>query len=506
MMTAQRDIAVALSGILLAILLGALDATIVTPALPVMAVEFKGLDHLSWVVVAYLLTSTAMTLVYGKLSDIYGRGRMILIAIVLFVAASVLCASARTLVELVAARALQGIGGGGLIVMAQAMIADFIPPRERGRFQVYVASVWAVASIAGPSVGGWFVDHLSWRWVFWINVPLGLIAFALCRRAAARLRVEHVETPIDYAGAVLLSAAVTGFLLVMTWGGITYPWTSGVIAGTLAASVAVLAAFVAVERRAAEPLLPPRIYGHAVVIVSNLVGLIVAMLAFAAIVLFPVYFELVMGFDAGNAGVLLIPFQAGITVASFSAGQIMRKTGRYKWMPPVSLCGAVAGCLLLATIDAATPPLVTMLYSTLMGLGIGATFPVLLIATQNAAEPRDLGVATSTIAFSRQLGASFGAAIFWSIILGVMAGDLHGSGMDAARRALFSGGRAAIDVLPAAERTAIVGALVHGFHVAFACAAAVSLAGLLLSLLLKEEPLSATPRMIVPNVQGRVRR
>jgi EmrB/QacA subfamily drug resistance transporter len=498
----RHDIAGPLAGILLAILLGALDSTIVTPALPVMAVEFKGLEHLSWVVVAYLLTSTALTPIYGKVSDIYGRGRLIQIAIVVFVGSSVLCAAAQTLTQLVAARALQGAGGGGLIVMAQAMIADFISPRERGRFQAYVASVWAVASVAGPPVGGWFVDHLSWRWVFWLNVPLGFVAFLLCRHAAKRLHVEHRRAPIDYVGAALLMIAVTGLLFVSTWGGITYPWTSPVVLGTLAGALIVLASFIALEFRVAEPLLPPRVYANRVIVVANVLGFVTQMLAFGGIVLFPVFFELVMGFDAGNAGVLLIPFQVGITIASFSAGVVMRRTGRYKLLPPVALCVGVVGCLLLATISAATPPLVTMLYTVLMGMGIGASYPVVIVAAQNAAEARDLGVATSTITFSRQLGGSFGAAVFWSIVLGVMSGEVHGSGMEAARAALFSGGRAGLTHLPAGPEAAIIGALVGGFHVAFLVAAAIALLGIGLGLLLKEEPLKTSAHGAVRPAQS----
>ncbi|HXF34419.1 MAG TPA: MDR family MFS transporter [Candidatus Acidoferrales bacterium] len=493
-MTSQRDIAGALFGILLALLLGALDSTIVVPALPVMAVDFHGLDHLSWVVVAYLLTSTALTPIYGKLSDIYGRGRLIQVAIAAFTLASILCASAQTLPQMIVARALQGAGGGGLFVMAQAMIADFIPARERGRFQVYTATVWAVAAIAGPPIGGWFVDHLSWRWVFWINLPLGLIALAFCRRAAARLRVEHHPTSIDYIGALLLTLAVTGLLLVSTWGGITYPWLSPVVLGTLAVSVAIFAAFIAWELHVAEPLLPPRIYGNGVIGVTSALGFLTSVLMVGSIVLFPVFFELVMGFDAGNAGILLIPLQVGVTAASFAAGQIMRRTGRYKMLPPLSLAFGVAGALLLATMDATTSPVLTIFYSVLLGIGIGASFPVVVIVAQNAAEPRDLGVATSTVTFSRQLGGSFGAAVFWSIILGVMSGDLHGSGMDAARKALFSGGRAGLERLPANERDAIIGALVHGFHAAFVVAGGVALLAIAFSFLLKEEPLGTTSR------------
>jgi EmrB/QacA subfamily drug resistance transporter len=493
-MVSHRDISGALGGILLAIFLGALDATIVTPALPVMAIDFRGLDHLSWVVVAYLLTSTALTPIYGKLSDMHGRGRLILVAIAVFVLASVLCACAQSLDQLVAARLLQGAGGGGLIVMAQAMIADFVSPRERGRIQVYTTVVWAVASVAGPPIGGWFVDHLSWRSVFWINVPLGFLSFELCRRAALRLRVERVRATIDYAGAVLLAGAVTGLLLVSSWGGITYAWTSPILLGTLSAGLLLFAVFVAVELRAREPLVPARIYASGVIVLTNALGITTSMLTLGCIVLFPVFFELVMGFDAGNAGVLLIPLQVGITIASFIGGQVMRRSGRYKNIPVATIGFAVAGFLLLSTMNATTSLASIMWDTVLVGLGIGACFPVVLVATQNAVEARDIGIATSTVTFSRQLGGSFGAAVFWSIILGVMSGDLRGGGMETARNALFSGGRAALERLPASDRSAIVAALVHGYHVAFLVASAIALAGIFVSLLLKDEPLRMTQR------------
>jgi EmrB/QacA subfamily drug resistance transporter len=491
-MLSHRDIIGPLGGILLAILLAALDSTIVTPALPVMAVEFKGLDHLSWVVVAYLLTSTALTPIYGKLSDLYGRGRLMLVAVGLFMLASALCALAHNLPELIVARAFQGLGGGGLVVTAQSMLADFVPPRERGHFQVYTTIVWTVAAVAGPPIGGWFVDHLSWRWVFWINLPLGLIAYELCRQGASRLRFEPVRRPIDFQGAFLLMAAVTGLLLVSTWGGITYPWSSPIVIGTSLASIALLAAFVALEFRVAEPLWPPRLYANRTIVVTNAMAFIAAVLTFAGIVLFPVFFELVMGFNASNAGVLLIPFQMGMTATAFATGQVMRRTGRYRRMPPAALCFAVAGCGLLATLNASTHPALTMLYTVLVGFGIGACYPVSLVAAQNAAGPNDIGTVTATVSFSRQLGGAFGAAIFWSVILDVMSGDLRGSGTAQARAALFSGGRGALEAVPADLRAAIVTALVHGYHVAFLIAAGVAILGIALSLCLKEEPLRTT--------------
>jgi EmrB/QacA subfamily drug resistance transporter len=487
----HREVLRILSGILLGMMLAALDQSVVATALPAIAGELGGLEHLSWIVSGYLLTSTATTPIYGKLSDLFGRRRLLEIAIVLFVAASLLCGVARGMGELVAARALQGLGGGGLISMAQAIIADVIAPRERGRYQAYLSGVWATASVAGPVLGGLFVDHLSWRWVFWINLPLGIAAFALCRRALRALPAPRHRRRIDYLGAALLTLAVADLLLIATWGGTTYAWSAAPMLALMAAAPPLVAAFLLQELRASEPILPPRLLAHRVIRIANLASFIVAMAMFGAVVLLPVFLQLVTGVSAGHSGVLLIPLMGGTVVGAFASGQLMRRTGRYKAVPILGLALSTLAFALLATMSAATTALTAMLYMGLLGIGIGSTMPVMLVAAQNAADGRDIGVATATVAFFRSLGGSFGAAILWSIFLAALARALAGAGGDLGF-ALLRGGPEAAAQLPPAERMVLLPALVHAFRLVFSIAAALAATGALVACFLPELPLRST--------------
>lgn len=488
----HREILGILSGILLGMMLAALDQSIVTTALPAIAGELGGFDRLSWVVAGYLLTSTASTPIYGKLSDLYGRRSMLEIAITLFVAASVLCGLAQTMPELIAARTLQGLGGGGLISMAQAIIADVISPRERGRYQAYLSGVWATASVGGPVLGGVFVDYLSWRWVFWINLPVGIAAFVLCRRGLAALVTQRARRRIDYLGAVLLTLAVTDLLLIFTWGGTVYAWSSPRLLSLIAVAPLLLAAVVLQELRAAEPVLPPRLFANPVVRVANLASFIVAMAMFGGIVLLPVFLQLVTGVGAGHSGLLLIPLMGGSVVGAFAAGQMMRWTGRYKVFPLIGLAAGALAFAAMATMDAATAPSTAMVYMGLLGVGLGSSMPVMLVAVQNATEARDIGVATATVAFFRSLGGSFGAAILWSIFLAALARGLAAAG-GVPGAALLQSGPDAAARLPVQQHALLVPALVGAFHLVFAIGAAMLALSVLISAFLRELPLRTTP-------------
>ena len=487
----HREILSVLSGILLGMMLAALDQSVVTTALPAIAEELGGFERLSWVVAAYLLTSTASTPIYGKLSDLYGRRSMLEIAIILFVAASMLCGMAQTMPELIAARALQGLGGGGLVSMAQAIIADVISPRERGRYQAYLSGVWATASVGGPVLGGFFVDYLSWRWVFWINLPVGIAAFALCRRALALLATRRARRRIDYLGAALLTLAVTDLLLIFTWGGTLYAWTSPRLLWLIAVAPPLLAAVVLQELRAAEPVLPPRLFANSVVRTANLASFIVAMAMFGGIVLLPVFLQLVTGVGAGHSGVLLIPFMGGTVVGAFTAGQLMRRTGRYKIFPVIGLAAGALAFALMATMDAATAPSTAMIYMGVLGIGLGSSMPVMLVAVQNAAEARDIGVATATVAFFRSLGGSFGAAILWSIFLAALTRGFAAGGETGA--ALLQNGPDAATRLSPQQHALLVPALVGAFHLVFAIGAALLALSVVVSAFLRELPLRTTP-------------
>jgi EmrB/QacA subfamily drug resistance transporter len=487
----HREVLGILSGILLGMLLAALDQSIVATALPAIAGELSGLEHLSWIVAGYLLTSTASTPIYGKLSDLYGRRVMFEIAIALFVAASLLCGLAQNMPELIAARVLQGLGGGGLISMAQAIIADVISPRERGRYQAYLSGMWATASVGGPVLGGFFVDYLTWRWVFWINLPLGIAAFLLCRRALAGLARRRIRRRIDYLGAALLTAAIADLLLIATWGGTAFAWTSPTLLALYSAAPPLVVAFILQELRASEPILPARLFVNPVITVANLVSFMVSMGMFGAIVLLPVFLQLVIGVGAGHSGILLVPLMGGTVVGTFTSGQLMRRTGRYKRYPLLGLAMSTLAFALLATMDAATGSATAMVYMGLLGIGIGMSMPVMLVAVQNAAELRDIGVATATVAFSRSLGGSFGAAILWSVLLAALGRYLAASG-GALGTELLAGGPGATAHLAPELRALLIPALVQSFHLVFAIAAGIAAASVLAAWFLKELPLRTT--------------
>jgi len=463
------------AAVLTTVILSSLDQTVVTPALPAIARELHGLEHLSWIVSAYLLTSTALTLVYGKLSDIHGRRGLMLFAIVVFVGSSLLCALAQNIPQLIAARALQGAGAGGLLVTAQATMADLVSPRERARYQVYITSTFALASAAGPPLGGFLVDHLTWRWVFWINLPVGIVAYLICRRVPA-WHVGVADRRIDYVGLALVVLAATAVLLLISWGGSVYPWTSFPVIACGVFAVVLFGAFVLREQRTETPVFPPRLLANRTVRTGALAVFLLAMLMLGAIVLVPVFLQLVMRVGAGSSGALLVPMLIGLALASTNASQIMRRTGRYKALLPAGLLCAIGAYALFATLTAASPQHLVVLALVLLGLGIGTCVPTINVAVQNSADPRDLGVTVSTVTFSRSLGGAFGAAAFWALFLGFLPAP----------------GASALHDAAAAESLAVVAALTGAFHVAFSAGTGIAVFALAVVLSLKEEPLKTT--------------
>ncbi len=401
------------TGIMLCILLAALDQTVVIPAVPAIAGELQAFGHLSWIVTAYLLTSTAATPIYGKLSDIYGRRALLMPALVLFIVASMLCGFAQTLPQLIAARALQGLGGAGLMAMAQAAVADVVAPRERGRYQGYMASMWGIASIGGPIVGGYVTDHFTWRWLFWANLPIGLVAIYLCDRALRTLPVRRRAAQIDWTGAALLVGGVTGCLLTLSWGGVEYPWTSPVIIGTAGLAMLMLAALVWHERRAPDPILPPRLFGDSVFLRGVLVAAISSLGLFGATFLLPLYFQLILGVDASSSGLLVVPFLGATVVGAYLSGQAARRLGRTRAIVVVAASLATAGLFVLALQG---PLWVVLVASFVMGAGIGATMPTVLMTVQNAASRDDVGAATGSLLFLRSMGGAFGSTLVGTVL------------------------------------------------------------------------------------------
>jgi EmrB/QacA subfamily drug resistance transporter len=483
-----------ITGVLLCILLAAIDQTVVVPAVPAIAADLHGFGHLSWIVSAYLLTSTAATPIYGRLSDIYGRRALLLPAIALFVVASMLCAVSGTLWQLIAFRALQGVGGAGLMAMSQAAIADVVAPRERGRYQAYMAGTWGVASVAGPILGGWVTDDLTWRWIFWINVPIGVGAFVLSDRALKLLKVRPMPARIDYAGAALLTLTVTACLLVMSWGGIEYAWGSPQVLALILASVLLLAALVVRELRAPDPLLPPRLFANSVFTRGVIIASFAAAAMFGGTFLLPLFFQLLHGADAATSGTLVVPFLAANVVGAYIAGQLARKLGRVKVIVLGGLLLSVIGYALLAVLGSGTSHLVAVLDMLVVGFGLGITMPSVLVIVQNAAERRDVGVATGTLLFLRSMGAALGSTLVGTLLAARFAAGLAASGASSAGidlGALREHAGAQLALSPQVRAAAMAG-LSGGFHIAFLACAALAGIGWLTCLGLRDLPLKSS--------------
>ncbi|MFC0127528.1 MDR family MFS transporter [Ralstonia solanacearum] len=415
----EIPVMVVMGGLMLAILLGALEQTIVAVALPAIAGQFDGFALMGWVVSAYLVASTVVTPIYGKLSDLHGRRAMLSTAIALFVLASVACAMATSMPMLLVARAVQGLGGGGLISVAQATIADVVPLRERGRYQGYVSGMWAMASLAGPVIGGYLTHYLSWRWIFWINLPVGLVALAVARRTLRHLPVTHQRRPIDVAGVLLFAVGLTALLVMITRVGQGVPFAQPDNLGLLAVSVLVLGAFVWQENRAAEPIIPLSMFRVQTVTLCCLALFLCFFQLIATSVLMPLRFQMVAGAGPDIAALRLLPFTLATPVGAFVAGKWMTRSGRYK---PLMVGGACVVPFAVAALGLLDPHNVWALTLAMMALGlaIGVQFPTGLVATQNAVPPQNVGLATALTAFSRLLGGAVGVAVLTSVLIALL--------------------------------------------------------------------------------------
>ena len=411
------------SGLLLVLLLAALDQTIVATALPTIVGDLGGLSHISWVVTAYLLASTAVTPLYGKLGDMYGRKVVLQSALVIFLVGSALCGQSKSLDELIAFRALQGLGGGGLIVSTQAAIGDVVPPRERGRYTGLFGAVFGVASIMGPLLGGFLTDHLSWRWIFYVNLPLGVIAFFVLAVAlpTATTRVHHV---IDYLGTAVLGAGLSAIVLATSLGGNTYAWGSPEIIGMAVAGAGLLAAFPLVERRAREPVLPLRLFKNRVFVVAGAVSFIVGFALFGAVTYMPLYLQVVKGSTPTASGLQLTPLMAGLIITSIASGQVITHTGRYKPFPIAGTAFMTIGLYLLSTLTATSSRGSIYLFMFVLGLGLGMVMQVLVLAVQNSVDYSDLGVATSGATLFRSMGGCLGTAALGAVFSNRLSSEL----------------------------------------------------------------------------------
>jgi EmrB/QacA subfamily drug resistance transporter len=484
----HRSVLVAFSGIMLATLLAALDQTIVATALPSIVTDLHGFEHLSWVVTAYLLTSTVTVPLYGRLSDIYGRRRLFVVSISIFIAGSALCGAAQSMGELIAFRALQGLGAGGLLPLSQAAIADLFSPRERGRYQGYIGAVWATAAVAGPLLGGTLTDAASWRWIFFINLPLGALALVVVLRTM-RLTAPPRRHRVDYAGAVVLSTAITALLLACVWGGTSYPWGSPQVVGAGVAGLALVLLFVWLERRTEEPLLPLALFGQRTFAVSAGATFIVGAVLFGVTIYLPVYVQGVTGASATSAGVVLIPLSLGWVVASATSGQLIARTGRYRWFPILGSALVLTGTALLTTLDASSSQLAASAFLLVIGLGMGTMFQTYVIATQNSVEVAELGVATAALQFFRSMGGSIAVAALGTLLSNRLASELPehlgraAAGVDVDR--LLQGHAHVGAALLEGTRAALAASL----HTVFVVVVPLAAIGLALAFLLPERPL-----------------
>jgi EmrB/QacA subfamily drug resistance transporter len=487
---ALRTVFIAL---MLGMFLAALDQTIVSTALPTIVGDLGGLNHLSWVVTSYLLASTVSTPLYGKLGDMIGRKPVFLAAILIFLAGSMLAGLSQSMAELIGFRALQGIGAGGLMVGAQAIIADIVPPRERGRYMGLIGSVFAVASVAGPLLGGFLVDNLSWRWVFYVNMPVGALA-VLIVSTRLHLHTPSVRHRIDYLGTVLLSSGVGALILLTTWGGTQYAWGSSTIVGLGVAGVALLAVFVWWERRAVEPILPLHLFRSAVFSVANAMGFTIGMAMFGAIIFIPLFLQIVYGVSPTSSGLRTIPLMAGLLAASILSGRAISRIGRYKAFPIAGTAVLAVGMYLLSLLAAGTASWVASAFMVVVGVGLGLVMQVLVLVVQNDARPQEIGVATSTATFFRSVGGAFGVAVFGTIFASRLSHRLAGLPRSVTSR-LGSGvhlNPAQVKLLPPKAHADFLTAFAHSLHGVFLFGMALTLVPFVLSWLLKEVPLRTT--------------
>ena len=494
---AARQRRLIFGALLLVLFVASLDQTIVSTALPTIVGDLGGLEHLSWVVTSYLLASTVVGPLYGKLGDLYGRKRVLQFALVLFLIGSALCGVAQSMPQLIAFRAIQGLGGGGLLVVAMAVVGDLVAPRDRGRYQGLFGGVFAVAVVAGPLLGGFFVDSLSWRWIFYVNLPLGLVALTVIA-TAFRSRQVTTRHRIDWLGTIVLAAGLSGVILYTSLGGTSYAWDAPGMLAAIAAGVALLALLPLVEARAQEPILPPELFRNMTFRTTSAIGFGVGFALFGSVSFVPLYLQIVKGHTATDSGLLMTPMMLGVLLTSTASGLLISRYGRYRAFPIAGTAIAAVALYLLSTLEVTTSTEVAASYMMLLGLGLGLVMQVLVLAAQNAVDYRLLGVATSGSTMFRQVGGSIGVSVFGAIFANRLGHELA-QRVPRGVHVPTSASPVVVHHLPPAIHALYVAAVAAALNPVFLAAAVVMLGAFGLSWLLRDVPLRETAALDVPD-------
>jgi len=490
----HSEIKYVLVALMIAMLLAALDQSIVATALPRIASDLNGLTKLSWVVTAYLITSAIAMPIYGKLGDMFGRKKLFQTAIIIFLCGSALSGLSQNMDQLIFFRALQGIGAGGLMSLVLAIIGDIIPPRQRGRYQGYFGAVWGVASIAGPVLGGVFTDDLTWRWIFYINIPLGILAISLI---ASRLHLQphKVEHKIDYLGSATLAVSVVSLILVTVWGGINYAWSSWQIISLIASTLVFALLFIIRESIAAEPVIPLKLFKNDIVSVATILSFLSGLAMFATLIYIPLYQQIVRGYSPTKSGLLMLPIVGGLMVASLGSGRLITKYGKYRIYPIMGTILLTVGMWLFSHLSLSTSYLTLSIWMVVIGLGLGQLLQVPILAVQNSVDRHQLGTATSTVTFFRTIGSALGGSIFGAILISRVTSYLGATLPKSISTRLVDGlssGVQQISSIPTMIRHDLLLAYVHSFHDMFLIGIPFCVAAFISALLLREHPLRDT--------------
>lgn len=488
-----RSILLLFAGLMVTMLLASLDQTIFSTALPTIVGELNGVNHMLWVTTAYILAATIMLPVYGKVGDLIGRKTIFLVAICLFIVGSIIGGLAPDMAWLIAGRAVQGLGGGGLMILSQAIIADVVPARQRGKYMGIMGGVFALSSVAGPLLGGWFTEGIGWRWAFWMNIPLGILAIISAVIFLKLPKKEYSKPKLDWSGMGLLALASTCLVLLTTWGGNEYDWNSPVIIGLMVGTVVFAASFVWVESRAAEPIIPLKLFKDRNFNLATGAGLIIGVAMFGALAYLPTYLQMVAGVNATEAGLLMIPLMAALLVTSITSGQIVSRTGKYKWIPVIGTAIVVVALVLLSTMTPDLPLWVLCSYLAVMGIGLGACMQILILIVQNSFPITMVGTATASNNYFRQMGASLGAAVVGSLFvsrLTTLLAERMPTGGGAGDTNSFT--PEMVRDLPEAVRNVIVSAYNDALTPVFIYLAPLVVIAVFLLMFIKEKPLATS--------------